>query len=575
MGGLTTGMMLATWMLKDKDKTISYPDTSFERRQWRMLLGISPYDPVVIDDGKGQMYMLDSGSPIGGLATYYLKFLHYGDRFTEHKDFTTFITDLMYMHLEQITPIELLDRYQVFTDAINDKIEFGYISKVSLTRLLDAGIIKRVRQYKKGYKEEDLIQDKNQVDKDFNRAEVINIKWKELIRRNLPFFEFKGADKGVPAIDAFGNEINIRDNVVSNPLTPPEMINYSEAARTIREGTKNYWNWINKKIPAKTEKLYIDLWSDLVDSDGLTDDAEKNPLNFYPSHKISIKEISSRRAFENLIKNKMPQFYIDLKRANSLGIMDLVYRESFIMTDEDFLRVTKLSAGNKSVWIDNRLTTGEAEIRKHLQTFKGGQSKDMDLYLVEKGQKMMEFFYKYGYKKEDAIKKVFYSDNADIPAIQRKWEKEITTYKTNNSLPQKGKFPESLRIMLLQKVLKQKHLFKPFGKEKEKGIGFSIDTMITSSLDGEYLVYKLMLPYVSPRVRETYKKNMRGILNEIAKPYNEFARYIFMRDVVENNKKFHQNIGFKFMEELDKKRLGFGYTEQGGEFEPTYFHGQE
>ena len=83
-----------------------------------------------------------------------------------------------------------------------------------------------------------------------------------------------------------------------------------------------------------------------------------------------------------------------------------------------------------------------------------------------------------------------------------------------------------------------------------------------------------MLPHVDSKVQEIYRRNMRGILNDVAKPYNEFAKYIFTKDAILNNKNFKSNIARIFKEEMDKKRIGFGYEVKEGQLVKKYEHFQ-
>lgn len=565
MTGMSIGLGGAAYLLLSGDKKIYHADTRQKKTSFRKLTGVSAYEPLVINSEDGTGYVLDELSPMGGLMSYWIKGLHYTDRFIDHKDFGVFMQDLLTLHIDTLSPFELLDKYEFMQDLVNDKVEFGYMSQRTVHNLLDAGIIRETRQYLSNRKEQAAIRSKGQINDEFIRAEETRLQWKKLVERNLPFIEFEGTDKEVPPTDSFGNEIYILNKSVMNPLNIKELNDYSkfkDIAGKVKDGYKYY----TKQFSVGTQKFYRDLAFELENDSGLTDDSNKTPLNFYPSPKLTIFPVLEKEAFSELIHQKIPDLYIDLKRKNKLHMLELVYNKDFIVTNEHQLKITKLSGGNKLVYINGKYVTGEEVFDKFIGSLKNPMASEftvngkVDLFFLRNGRDTLKHFYKFGTNKEEALKNVFYSKNVDLSKLHSRLGGEVASYRERNNLDSSSEIPEGVRISLIQKVLKDKNLYTPLGRKKVPGIGFSEDVLTTDSLEGRYLTYKVMLPHVSPKVQETYRRAMREILNKVADPYNKFAHYIFMKDVLLNNKKFYANIMNRFKGELQRNQLGFGYT---------------
>ena len=548
MVGVTAGLGVLWWQLTDKDPEMFHADTPSKKKAMREIFGFSPYAPVQISSDGKTMHVLNESDPIGMLSSFWVKWNHYKDDWKDHKDFSVFMQDTLSMLLESVVPFDMLNRYKLLTDFFKEKSELGYASASTISNLLHAGILKEINSYVEGKKLNSLVQMSGEADPDYKiqqgRFYQTGIKWKQLWNRNISIFEKEGSDKGVAMTDAFGDEILNRNKSPRKPFNEREMVDYFDIA-------KRYYNFLRKKLPVSSDKIYKDLYL-LSDDSGLTEEANKNPLRLYSDYRINVKEVMSALAWTSMIDKGSEKLFVDMIKMNNLDGFENFTLKNWSMNDVGVRAINMLSAGDKEVRLGDRIATGEEKIKQFMldqeviaePTVHSDFSAD-NLSLILKNWK--DVFYSYGYTKKGAIKKLLYFEGE--PAIRSKWDELVR----NREVQLGGKeISNSERQLLLREILRNRVIYQPPGYLDGHGPLISKSAILgTYSDHADFLVYKLMLPHLTAEQRENYRSSMRKIINSVVAPYNDFAKFTYLRNLMDNEKAFKQNILDKYLTDME------------------------
>ena len=586
VGGTLIGTGFLAWHLLDKNKILNITQNPQERQVFKSIYGSSAYQPTIINTKTGKKYALDMTDPIGALTTYYAKWLDAIDDVSDSKDFGKFIGDLTKHHLKTWTPLQFIEKYAIMSKFTEDMDKFGYPTSKTIKNATYAGLIKEMETFKAGYvPQENVIDVKDELDSKYRRnPSEFPLRFKKLMRKAVPIWGQKG-DFGVSQTDFLGHDIYIKRPKIRNEFEIGSIKDYVEVTKkmieTSSELTKmietspvghlgsiaksDYGMFIRKRLPVRNEPIYQELWK-LQDVTSDHEYADKNKLELYPYYRFQIKDVINQERFLEL-QEAQPDKYLKILPVDVQKLWNNIYEKSFIIPDEGARAINKLSGGELEVKIGDKKTTGKREIEnflKHYNKEAGNIEKEINQatimnpaslpYLMEM-KLWSKTFHKYGSDKKTALKNLMFNESEDF--IKRTFNAQIQGKDYNVVQKQQ----------VLLEIMSRK--YKPYGYRKP-GFGANIDEYRVDSLDGLYVFKKIIMPHLSPERREQAKADMRGYVNQVVRPYNDFARYIYLQQEVLQDKDFQDNLAKEAYSDLEESTEGFSQDPSGRD---VYFHG--
>lgn len=556
MGQTFTGLVLSAlgWGAASSDKeNIVFFDTEAKRRTFKQVYGSSAYSSVVImDPDNSTSYVINETDPIGGLFTLAMKLQNSASKWKDHKSLTSLLYDYGENIVTSLSPQAVFERYQAIQDFITEG-GLTYVGRRTIANLLNVGLIRETTRFRKGGREGDAIFSDNELNPDYTKREgklsKLQINFAKLYDDNHNFLTPNGTNSPTSVVTAFGDEVFVRESAKDphNPFTPEDTVSYTDSLRNIPTTMKNYLDYVNKKIPTSSDKLYRQLL-ELSSKTDMTKSAEADVLNLYPNFNVNLKSLITRTSLRDFLmkKSKGEELYMwVLKQKDNSEIWERLHVKDFRLNDRAVHKVSKLSAGDKQVYMNGKATTGKAEVQKLMTAVLRGDTSVLGS--ASKIQRWAKTFGTFGYSKKGAVNTLLNNPLAADVKSQFEAAMQEVLDKGLDDLP----LAEKRR--LLNDIIDREFNFSESEvqeRHKSKTLGMSKDNYQASGLDSEYLRYSLIAPYLEPEELEKNLSIRRSIVNKLVAPYNQSAVFVYMQNEIENNPDLAKNLINKGLNEI-------------------------
>jgi len=557
VAGSLIGIGNIALFMKAKEKFM--PKNKNERQALRQITGRYAYGPLIRDPEGGKQYILDTGSPVGALTSYYMELYDYLDDLQDTKEFGQFFGDFIKHHLNYLTPYQFIEKYDILAslgDWVKSGKDSGYRASKLIKNGLYAGIIKEVEKWQTGFQpQEDVAQMEGELDESFKRHESdFPVRWNRLLRKAVPMWGGE-RDIGFPQSDFLGNDMTINHSIARQAFSVVSLKDYYDLNRErspVQKAT-DYAGIIRKRLPVKNEPLIMALWK-LQDTPRQGEYWDQNPLQLYADYNFTLKEVLKQDAFNEIIRDKKIKKYFDSVNVSQQQLWDRLYQKRFIINDEGVWNINRLAGGTRKVDVGGRSTTGEAEINKFMSTFRSDLKAQDDLLsafnspeMQEKRGKMLNWamaFDKYGNNMGDALKRLVF--NPQIERIQAEFESLVKT-KPMTLLEKKQELAALMRKR-----------FKPYGYSS-RGLGKALAVKVDER-DGKFVYNSIIHEHLDNNGKEQNLAFQRTIVNELAREYTSFAKWTYLQEFLFGNKDFNDNLLKEAIQDFEDNTEAFTRT---------------